>query len=52
MGTRLYIPGYGHGVVEDRGGAIKGPRRLDVYFDSHGDALDYGRRHVEVEILD
>lgn len=52
FGTRLYVPGYGHGVVEDRGGAIRGPRRLDLYFDSHQDARRWGRREVEVEILD
>jgi len=49
-GTTLYIPGYGPGVVEDRGGAIKGPSRLDVYFDSHRDALLWGRRKVRVQI--
>ena len=50
FGTRMYVPGYGWGVVEDRGGAIKGPRRLDLYFDSHGKALQWGRRQVKVEI--
>jgi len=50
FGTRMYIPGYGRGVVEDRGGAIKGPDRLDVYFDSQGDALRWGRRQLPVEI--
>jgi len=50
FGTRLHVPGYGDGVVEDRGGAIKGPRRLDVYYDSHRRALRWGRRSVPVEI--
>ncbi len=50
FGTRLYVPGYGHGVVEDRGGAIKGPRRIDLYFNDHDDALKWGRRTVEVRI--
>jgi hypothetical protein len=48
FGTRLYVPGYGYGVVEDRGGAIKGPRRLDLYYNSHRKALKWGRRHVDV----
>ena len=50
FGTRMHIPGYGWGVVEDRGGAIKGPRRLDLYFDSHREALTWGRRNVTVTI--
>ncbi len=48
FGTRMYIPGYGWGVVEDRGGAIKGPKRIDLYYDSHNEALQWGRRKVEV----
>lgn len=50
FGTRMYIPGYGWGVVEDRGGAIKGPDRIDLFYDSHADALQWGRRKVAVEI--
>lgn len=52
FGTRMYIPGYGYGVVSDRGGAIKGEDRLDIYFDDHEDALVWGRRRVNVKILD
>ncbi len=51
FGTRMYVPGYGYGVVEDRGGAIKGPTRLDLYYKSHSEALEWGRQHVTVEIL-
>jgi hypothetical protein len=50
FGTRMYVPGWGWGVVADRGGAIKGPDRIDLYFDSHEDALRWGRRRVRVEI--
>lgn len=50
FGTRMFVPGYGHGRVEDRGGAIRGPTRLDVYYRSHGRALRWGRRKVEVRI--
>jgi len=49
MGTVLYVPGYGWGRVEDRGGAIKG-HRLDLYFDSHREALEWGRQHVDVRV--
>jgi len=52
FGTRFYIPGYGYGVVEDRGSAIKGPHRLDLYFDSHERALQWGRKTLEVQRLD
>lgn len=50
FGTRMYVPGYGWGVVEDRGGAIKGPNRIDLYFSSHSQALNWGRRKVGVSV--
>jgi hypothetical protein len=50
FGTRMYVPGYGWGTVNDRGGAITGPDRIDLYFDSHKDALVWGRRRVKVKI--
>jgi hypothetical protein len=51
FGTRMYIPGYGYGRVEDRGSAIKGQHRLDVYFKSHQKALNWGRQDVHVRIF-
>src|SRR4051794_1500489 len=33
IGTILFIPGYGYGVVADKGGAIKG-NELDLYFNT------------------
>jgi hypothetical protein len=50
FGTRMYVPGWGWGVVVDRGGAIKGPDRIDLYFESHREALQWGRRRLEVTI--
>ncbi|MBU0679900.1 MAG: 3D domain-containing protein [Proteobacteria bacterium] len=50
FGTKIKIPGYGWGEVTDRGGAIKGPNRLDLYFASHQDALRWGRRSLQVRI--
>ena len=50
FGTRMYVPGYGYGVIEDQGGAIKGPARLDVFYNSHTDARIWGRQKVDVEI--
>ena len=45
-GTRLHITGYGWGKVEDKGSAIKGDGRLDLFIDSHRRALQWGRRTV------
>lgn len=50
FGTRMKVPGYGWGVVQDVGGAIKGPRRIDLYFPSHGKANQWGRQQVEVRV--
>jgi len=50
FGTRMHVPGYGWGVVEDRGGAIKGPDRIDLYFNSHSEALEWGRRKLYITI--
>lgn len=51
--TRLVIPGYNNGAavpVLDRGGAIKG-NKLDVYFPTHSEARVWGRRWVQVMVL-
>lgn len=48
-GTKVYIPGYGEGVVLDTGGDIKG-LRLDLYMDSRGECRQWGRQMVEVEV--
>jgi hypothetical protein len=50
--TRIFVPGYGYGVVEDRGGAIKGPEKLDVYFRSHDRARQWGRQRIRVEVFE
>jgi len=56
FGTKLIIPGYESKVskqveVLDRGGAIKG-NRIDVFFPTHQEALEWGRQTLEVTILD
>lgn len=51
IGTLLYIPGYGYGVVADTGSAIKG-RRIDLYFDTIKQVYEqWGKRTVEVRVL-
>lgn len=49
-GTRMNVPGYGWGTVEDIGGAIKG-ERIDLFFDSHQEALEWGRQTIKVEVV-
>lgn len=46
FGTKLEINGKIY-TVEDRGGAIQG-KRLDIYFDSHQEALNFGRKTATV----
>lgn len=50
FGTRMYIPGYGWGTVEDRGKNIKGSTRIDLFFNAHDDALQWGRKKIRVYI--
>ena len=50
LGSRLFIPGYGHAVAGDTGGAIVG-RRIDLAFNSYDDAIRFGRRPVTVYVL-
>lgn len=49
-GTRLYVEGYGYGLAADCGGAIKG-NRIDLCFNTHEEAIRFGRRPVNVYIL-
>ena len=46
LGTRVCIEGHWY-TVQDIGGAIKG-NRIDVYFDTHEEALEWGRKTMEV----
>lgn len=46
LGTRIVIDGVSY-VVEDTGKAIKG-NRLDIYFDTHEEAVRYGRKEKYV----
>jgi 3D (Asp-Asp-Asp) domain-containing protein len=46
----MYIDGYGYGIVEDRGGKIKGDH-IDLFFRSHEAALRWGsRRRMLVKV--
>jgi 3D (Asp-Asp-Asp) domain-containing protein len=50
MGTRLYIEGYGEAIAADQGNAIKG-NRIDLFFNSHQEGLNWGIKTVKVTIL-
>lgn len=48
FGTTVIINGREY-IAEDRGGAIKG-NRIDIFFDSHEEALAFGRQKSEIFI--
>lgn len=49
-GTVMIIPGYGRGVVQDIGGAIKGRNRIDVFFKTRRRAIKWGRQTLNVRV--
>lgn len=49
FGTVMDVPGYGRGVVRDRGSAIRG-EKIDVFFERHRDALAWGRQRLRVKV--
>jgi 3D (Asp-Asp-Asp) domain-containing protein len=51
LGTRLWIEGYGEAVAEDTGGLVKG-NIIDLYFPTESECWEFGRRQVEVRILE
>lgn len=50
LGTKLYIEGYGIAVAADTGGAING-HKIDVYFNTASECIQFGRRQQNVYIL-
>lgn len=52
IGTILFIPDYGYGVVADTGSAIKG-NRLDLYYQTVEEVFSkWGKRELEVYIVE
>ena len=52
IGTILFIPGYGYGVVADTGSAING-NRLDLYYPTVQDVYKHwGKRKLEVFVIE
>ncbi|WP_318937006.1 3D domain-containing protein [Oceanobacillus halotolerans] len=52
IGTIMYIPDYGYGIVADKGGAIKG-NKIDLYYPTVEDVYSkWGKKEVEVYIVE
>lgn len=51
LGSKLYIEGYGHAIAGDVGRSIKG-NRIDLGFDTYRDAIRFGRKKVNVHVLE
>jgi 3D (Asp-Asp-Asp) domain-containing protein len=49
-GTRMHVPGYGWGEVQDTGSATRGDH-IDVFFPKEKDALAWGRKYLDVTIV-
>ena len=56
LNSKVYVEGlngawdYGHAVAADTGSAIK-ELKIDLYMDTHTEALEWGRRKVNVYVL-
>ena len=51
LGTYVYVPGYGLFLAADTGGSIRG-YTIDLSFATIREALNFGRKEVEVFVLD
>ena len=51
LGTRLWIPGYGHAQADDIGSAIKG-NRIDLRMQERSNMRDWGVRRVVVYVVE
>jgi 3D (Asp-Asp-Asp) domain-containing protein len=52
IGTVMYIPGYGYGVVADTGSAIK-KQKIDLYYETVQDVYEkWGKKQVKVYIIE
>jgi 3D (Asp-Asp-Asp) domain-containing protein len=51
LGTKLYIPGYGDALAGDVGSSIRG-NKIDMAFDTHEEAISFGRQNVIVYIVE
>ena len=49
LGSKIIINGRTY-IAEDTGSAIKG-KKIDIFYSSHQDALNWGRRNIEVSVV-
>lgn len=45
--STIFVPGYGIGIAEDTGSAIKG-NHIDIWFPSEKEAIDWGVKTMEI----
>ncbi len=51
FGTKVYIPQFDKVfIAEDTGGAIKG-NKIDIFMENSDDAINWGRRNIDIYIL-
>jgi 3D (Asp-Asp-Asp) domain-containing protein/uncharacterized protein YabE (DUF348 family) len=50
LGSVLYVKGYGYAIAADTGGAIRG-NKIDLFFDSYNECIQYGRRSTTVYLV-
>ena len=51
LGTQVYIPGYGVAIAADTGGMIEGAM-IDLCMEDYDDCMEFGRRDIDVYILE
>jgi 3D (Asp-Asp-Asp) domain-containing protein len=49
LGSRLYVPGYGHGIAADVGSGIRGAV-IDLWFPTYAQCAAWGRRTVTLTV--
>ena len=50
LGSKVWVQGYGYAIAGDTGGAIKG-NRIDLHVPNDGVAKQFGRRQVQIKVL-
>ncbi|MBU6080379.1 3D domain-containing protein [Allobacillus halotolerans] len=52
LGTVLYIPNYGYGIVADTGSAIKG-NKIDLYYETVDEVFSqWGKKEIDVFVIE
>lgn len=51
LGSKVYVEGYGYATAGDTGSAIKG-NKIDIFFPSHEQAVQWGVKTVSVKVVE